>query len=77
MPIKKMSLADFFSYISEIQKPYPSHLRLGQNCFTILYGMRADIAHEVAGSDVDPFSNDLRIPRFLAKLLSDFVKSSE
>lgn len=74
MPIKKMSLSDFFSYISDIQKPFPPHLRFGQNCFAVLYGMRADIAHEIAGSDVDPFSNDLRIPSFLAKLLGDFVK---
>ena len=74
MTIKKMSLGDFFSYINLIQKPYPGHFRFGQNAFTFLYGVRADIAHELVATEFDPFADDKNVPKFLSKLLSDFVE---
>ena len=51
-------------------------LRPGQCLFNTLCGLRRDLAHKVAGTNVDPFHADDRIPECLAWIRANYTQES-
>ena len=46
------------------------HLRCGQAMYNKLHELNSDIAHEINGTEDDPFYNDDNIENFINKLLT-------
>ncbi len=63
---------EFDNYVNSVAKAFEqpkNPLRLGQTYFNLLFKWRPDLTNKVINTDLDPFYNDDRIPRFL-----EFVK---
>ena len=45
------------------------HLRCGQSMYNKLHELNSNIAHDINGTDADPFYNDDNIENFINKLL--------
>lgn len=49
----------------KVLRDKPKELRIGQSVFNYLHEVKTNIARELAGSDIDCFSNDRNIPKVL------------
>jgi len=69
-----------FSYFQqEVKEQFAKNpnWRLGQTAFNVLYEQRPDISEQIRATDIDPFYNDSRLPKFFEKVADLWEKRND
>lgn len=68
-----MTFLEWADFVNGFTGDRPVGIRLGQWAYNLLDEGYPEVAEKIRGSDDDPFYNDEIVPRFLCRLLTDFV----
>jgi hypothetical protein len=65
---------NFSHYLMEVVYVYHASLdyRFGQTCYNVLYDLDPDLATSIAGTHIDPYHFDERVPEFLKRVRDEW-----
>lgn len=57
-----MTFEEFVLSVADVERP--SHIRVGQHAFNMLFDVKPKLAEKIRGTDYDPFYFDTKLDKF-------------